>query len=254
MAVCFVLCLTSWGLASEPAVAKPDPDQVIKILKDGNARFVTGKSQGAHRDQARVALAAKENQGNYAYATVLSCSDSRVPPELLFDAGVMDIFVVRVAGNVARGDEVGCIEYGLAHVNTPVLVVMGHTQCGAVNAVIDEVEGHGHQLERNIPPLVAPIVPAVKRAQTMNPDKHGKELSPLAARQNVWQSVGAVFLQSPAVRTLVKENKVKVVGAIYHMESGKVEFLPEDSVAKILAKTEASPSKATNAMYEKPAH
>lgn len=76
----------------------------------------------------------------------------------------MDIFVVRVAGNVAKGDEIGSIGYGLAHVHTPVLVVLGHTSCGAVNAVIAEVEGRGHDLERNIPPLVAPIVPAVKRA------------------------------------------------------------------------------------------
>jgi carbonic anhydrase len=252
-AVSLVLTLTlSWALAvsASETVAKASPEQIIKMLQEGNGRYVAGNMQAPHRDPARVALAATENQGNYAYATVLSCSDSRVPVEILFDAGIMDIFVVRVAGNVAKTDEIGCIEYGLAHVNTPLLVVMGHTQCGAVNAVIDEVEGHGHALERNIPPLVAPIVPAVKRAQAANPDKKGKDLAPAAVRQNVWQSVGAVFTQSPAVRNMVKENKVKVVGAIYHMETGKVEFLPEEPVAKILAKVEASPNKPVNAMYE----
>jgi carbonic anhydrase len=243
----------AWAAWASETAAKASPEQVIKMLQEGNARYAAGQMQGPHRDPARVALAAVENQGKYAYATVLSCSDSRVPVEILFDAGIMDIFVVRVAGNVAKGDEIGCIEYGLAHVNTPLLVVMGHTQCGAVNAVIDEVEGHGHALERNIPPLVAPIVPAVKRAQAANPGKKGKDLGPAAVRQNVWQSIGAVFTQSPAVRNLVKENKVKVVGAVYHMENGQVEFMPDEPVAKILAKVEASPKKPVNPMYEKAA-
>lgn len=246
--VSLALCLPAW--AGETA-AKPSPDQIMQMLKDGNARYAAGKAQGPHRDPARVALAASENQGKHAYATVLSCSDSRVPVEILFDAGVMDIFVVRVAGNVAKGDEIGSMEYGAAHVNTPLVVVLGHTQCGAVNAVIDEVEGHGHELERNIPPLVAPIVPAVKRAQAANPDKKGKELGPLAVRQNVWQSIGALFTQSPAMRKMVKENKVKVVGAVYHMETGKVEFMGDQAVDKILARVEATPNIPTNIMYEK---
>lgn len=251
LSVCLALALPA--LADQAPAAKPSPDQALKMLAEGNARFVAGKAQGPHRDLARVDLAAKENQGNHAYATVLSCSDSRVPVEVLFDAGIMDIFVVRVAGNVAKTDEIGSIEYGLAHVNTPVLVVMGHTQCGAVSAVIDELEGHGHALERNIPPLVEPIIPAVKRAQSKHPDKHGKELSPLAVQENVWQQISRLFAASPAVRGLVKDGKAKVVGAIYHMETGKVEFLPEAHVAKILERVEASPKKAVNPMYEKSA-
>ncbi len=246
-----VMIQTAVALANE-ATPKPSPDQVIRLLKEGNARFVAGKAVNPHRDAARVALAAKEDQGKHAYATVLSCSDSRVPVEVLFDAGVMDIFVVRVAGNVVRTDEAGSIEYGMAHVNTPVLVVMGHTQCGAVNAVIAEMEGKGHELERNIPPLVAPIVPAVKRARAAHPDAQGKDLGPLAVRENVWQAVGSLFMVSPAVRNLVKRNKATVVGAVYEMESGKVRFLPEDRVGKILAKVEQSPKKAVNALFEKP--
>lgn len=95
-------------------------------------------------------------------------------------------------------------------------------------------------------------MPAVKRAQAAHPDKKGKDLSPFAVRQNVWQAIGAVFTQSAAVRNMVKENKVKVVGAVYHMETGKVEFMADEPVAKILAKVEASPNKAVNPMYEKP--
>lgn len=115
---------------------------------------------------------------------MITCSDSRVPVELVFDAGVMDIFVVRVAGNVCDTDEVGSIEYGLAHVNTPVLVVLGHTQCGAVTAVTHAVQGKGHALELNIPPLVDNIEPAVKRAMVTN-ILHEVEADPKRAKDAV---------------------------------------------------------------------
>lgn len=253
LALLVCLGLSIPALASDAPAGKPSPDQVLQMLKDGNARYAAGKSTGEHRDPARMKLSAESDQGKYAYCTILSCSDSRVPAELIFDAGVMDIFVVRVAGNVAKTDEIGTIEYGLAHVHTPVLVVMGHTGCGAVNAVIAEVEGHGHDLERNIPPLVAPIVPAVKRAQSKHPEKKGKELAPLAIEENVWQAISNLFMHSPATRNLVKGNKVKVVGAMYDLGSGKVTFLPEAKVGQILTRVEASPKKATNVMFEKPA-
>lgn len=138
-----------WAAESGPAPAKPVPSEVIKVLQKGNARFVAGKPKGPNRDKERVALAATSDQGDFALATVLSCSDSRVPVEVLFDAGIMDLFVVRVAGNVADTDEVGTIEYGLAHVRTPVLVVLGHSGCGAVKAVNSAAHGEGHALEKN---------------------------------------------------------------------------------------------------------
>ncbi len=248
-----VLGLAVAGLAAEQPAAKLSPDQIIQMLKEGNARYASGKSQAIHREPERMALAGDANQGDHAFCTVLSCSDSRVPPELIFDVGVMNVFVVRVAGNVAKTDEIGSIEYGLAHVHTPLMVVMGHTGCGAVGAVIDEVEGNGHALERNIPPLVAPIVPAVKRAQALHPGKKGKDLVPAATEENIWQAVGGLFLHSPATRELVKSGKVKVVGAIYHVGTGKVDFLPEARVAQALKEAEASPNRAIEAMYQKPA-
>nr|WP_320009439.1 carbonic anhydrase [uncultured Desulfobulbus sp.] len=106
-----------------------------------------GKATSPHTDAARLKLAGQEDQGDHAYATVITCSDSRVPVEILFDAGVMDIFVIRLVGNVLDVDEVGSVEYGLAHVHTPVFVVLGHTQCGAVTAVTNAVQGHGHPLD-----------------------------------------------------------------------------------------------------------
>jgi carbonic anhydrase len=116
---------------------------------------------------------------------VITCSDSRVPVEHIFDTGIMDIFVIRVAGNVCDVDERGSIEYGLAHVHTPVLVVLGHTQCGAVTAVTHAIHGTGHALECNIPPLVDNIEPAVRRAMANHPDVHGDEIIPYAIEENI---------------------------------------------------------------------
>ena len=228
---------------------KPGPDEALVMLKDGNKRFFGGKALHSHADAARLAQAGGENQGDHAYATVITCSDSRVPVEIIFDAGVMDIFVIRVAGNVCDVDEAGSIEYGLAHVNTPVLVVLGHTQCGAVTAVTENIQGRGHPLERNIPPLIDNIEPAVRRAMSKHPEVKGDTIIPYAIAENVWQSIEDLFMKSPATRELVKSGTVKVVGAIYDVSTGMITWLPSEDVDSILAKVEASPTKA-----EKPLH
>ncbi len=230
--------------------AKPGPAEALNLLKEGNARFVSGAAMHPRSDATRLAQAGRENQGDHAYATVISCSDSRVPVERLFDAGIMDLFVIRVAGNVADTDEIGSIEYGLAHVNTPVLVVLGHTQCGAVTAVTHALNGKGHALERNIPPLVDNIQPAVLRATKMYPDLEGEAIIPQAIVENVWQSVEDLFLNSPATRQLVHSGKTLVVGAIYDVANGRIEWLPENKPLEILAKVEANPLRAMQAMAE----
>lgn len=236
------------ALASGNKAAKPSPDAAIAMLKDGNERFVTGKATHPHSDVARLTLAGKENQGDHAYATVITCSDSRVPVEILFDAGVMDIFVIRVAGNVLDVDEIGSVEYGLAHVNTPVFVVLGHTQCGAVTAVTNAVQGHGHPLERNIPPLVDNIIPAVKKAIADNPKAHGADVVPFAIEQNIWQGIEDLFMESPVARDLVNQGKVKVFGALYDVSNGKIKWLSEAKTTEILKKVEANPKRSMEAM------
>lgn len=224
---------------------KPGTGESLQMLKEGNRRFCTGQVTHPHTDAARLALAVKENQGDHAYATVLTCSDSRVPVELIFDAGVMDIFVIRVAGNVCNTDEIGSIEYGLAHVHTPVLVVLGHTQCGAVTAVTHALQGRGHKLEGNFSPLVAPIIPAVKRTMEAHGDIHDDALIPYAIEENVWQGIEDLLMKSPAVRELIKGGKAIVVGAIYDVGTGVVDWLPTEKVGDILKKVEASPDKET---------
>jgi len=246
---CCILALTVLpAVASGKKAAKPSPDECMHMLKDGNKRFVEGKAKHPHADASRLTQAGSENQGDHAYATVITCSDSRVPVEIVFDAGVMDIFVIRVAGNVCDVDERGSIEYGLAHVNTPVLVVLGHTQCGAVTAVTHAVQGTGHPLERNIPPLVDNIEPAVRRAMAQHPDILGDKIIPHAIVENVWQGIEELFMESPATRDIVKSGKAKVVGAIYDVGTGKVNWLPESKVQEILMKVEANPKRAMNAM------
>jgi methyl-accepting chemotaxis protein/carbonic anhydrase len=230
------------------AAPKPSPDATIAMLKDGNARFVAGQSEHPNSNAARLGQAGTENQGDHAYATVITCSDSRVPVERVFDAGVMDIFVIRVAGNVCDTDEVGSIEYGLAHVKTPVLVVLGHKQCGAVTAVTHAVYGTGHALERNIPPLVDNIEPAVRRAMRKHSNIKGDDIIPYGIEENVWQGIEDLFMTSPSTRNLVNSGKVKVVGAIYDVGTGVVEWLPEQKTYAILSKVESNPSRALNAM------
>lgn len=251
LSVCVLALSTMPTYSSEKGSAKkPAPEDCLKMLKEGNARFGSGKPLHPHSDTARVKQAGSENQKDHAYATILSCSDSRVPVELIFDAGVMDLFVVRVAGNVANVDETGSIEYGLAHVNTPILVVLGHTQCGAVTAVAEAAQGKGHALERNIPPLVAPIKPAVTRAMTLHPEAKGEAIIPYCVEENVWQAIEDMFMKSPAVRNLVAAKRALVIGAIYDVGTGRVSWLPEPKVGEILSKVSKSPERALNPMAD----
>lgn len=246
---CCILAFWAFqAAASGTTVQKPSPDEAIMMLKEGNQRFVSGKATHLHTDSARLIQAGKESQGDHAYATIISCSDSRVPVERIFDAGIMDIFVIRVAGNVVDVDEAGSIEYGLAHVNTPVLVVLGHTQCGAVTAVTNAVQGHGHPLEINIPPLVDNIQPAVERALAAHPGAETEEIIARGIEENIWQGIEDLFMRSPASREIVKSGKAKIIGAIYDVGTGAVDWLPEEKVGEILTRVEQNPHREMKAM------
>ncbi|NDY72975.1 carbonic anhydrase [Desulfobacter hydrogenophilus] len=238
------------GCSGEQKKPKPSPDESLQMLKDGNERFLNGKSEQPHLDKNRMMKAGLEDQGDHAYATVLANSDSRVPVEAIFDAGIMDIFVIRVAGNVCDNNEVGSIEYGLAHVRTPVVVVLGNTQCGAVTAVTRAINGNGHAMERNIPTLFDNIGPAVRKTMEKYPQAKGDEIIPLAIEENVWTSIRDLFMKSPATRGLVKSGKAKVVGAIYDVSDGRVYWLEDGTVDSILQEVEADPNRAMEAMAD----
>lgn len=196
------------------APVAPSPAAVLDQLKAGNARFVAGKP--AHPDGS-VARRRDLSKGQNPKAIVLGCSDSRVPPELIFDEGLGDLFVVRVAGNVADPVNLGSVEYAAEHLGTPVVVVLGHHSCGAVKATAES----GGKAEGNIGAIVAEIAPAVERARAA-PGKEG--LLDDAAHANARRTAAALTERSPVLKHLVEEGKLKVAVAVYDLASGKVEF------------------------------
>lgn len=210
------------ALAAPAPAAGPgpgiSPDAALKMLEEGNARFVSGKPEHPHQNKARRVETA--TQGQTPFATILACSDSRSPVELIFDQGLGDLFVVRVAGNVAGVDETASIEYAAEHLHTPLLVVMGHTKCGAVTAVVEKAPLKGSLLS-----LAAKIKPAVFRTQAAHRDLKGDALIALAIKANVQQAMTDLLRRSRIVKNLVKSGNLQVVGAIYDLESGKVEWL-----------------------------
>ncbi len=201
--------------------------QALQKLKDGNERFVTQSREYKNLDKAR--LTSTSENGQYPFATIIGCSDSRVPIEHIFDVGVGDVFVIRVAGNVCDIDESGSIEYGVDHLKTPLLVVLGHTGCGAVTAVARGDEVHG-----NIPVLVDNIIPAVDKAKAKYGDHFSDELLSAAIKLNVWQSIEDLLKNSPITAELVKEGSLEIVGAVYNLSTGKVEWLGEHPQQKSL--------------------
>jgi len=197
----------------KPAVARTG-DEALRLLKDGNARFVENKPAVKEIGETiREGLAA----GQKPLAIVLSCSDSRVPPEMVFDQGLGDLFIIRVAGNVVDPVALGSIEYAAEHLHTPLLVVMGHSKCGAVTAAVE-----GGELLPNIAAIAEKISPAVRVARAGQSGE--EELIEAAVTENVKKAIKDIEKNSPALTGLVESGKLKIVGAKYELKTGEVEF------------------------------
>lgn len=211
-----VLSLASPASAEDgSAAAKASLERLI----DGNQRFV-GAQMAACKASAptiREMLA----KGQKPFAIVLSCSDSRVPPELVFDQGLGEIFVIRVAGNVPDPIVLGSIEYAAEHLGSPLVVVLGHERCGAVTAAVDAPAAP----EGNIGAIIKAIAPAVKQAKKDLPKAEKAELVQAAVTDNVASVVTALPAQSKVLANMVKEGKLSIVGATYDLDDGKVTFL-----------------------------
>lgn len=206
--------VASAAFASATATKSPTADAVLAELKAGNARHV--KAKYAHPDET---MARRESltKGQSPKAVILSCADSRVPPEIVFDEGLGDLFVVRVAGNVAPDAEIASIEYAAEHLHTPLVVVMGHQSCGAVGAAIQGGEAPGH-----LPELIKAIEPAVAEAK-----KQPGNLSDNAIRINVERVVDQLRHSKPVLAEAVEAKKLRIVGAVYSLATGSVMWLPE---------------------------
>jgi carbonic anhydrase len=191
------------------------PDEALWRLKQGNERYLNGVMKRHDFAAERKVLAGGQNP----YAGILSCSDSRVAPEYAFDTGRGDLFVVRVAGNFAEGDAIASFEYAVKFLGTPLLVVLGHDKCGAVDATIKVVRDDA-ELPGHLPHLVDHIKPAVKAAL-----KEPGDLLANAIRENVLLNVECLKKSTPIIRQLVDENKVRVVGGIYKLDDGRIDWI-----------------------------
>lgn len=195
---------------------KLTPDQVIQSLKDGNKRFCSGTlTMRDHSKQIRDGAS-----GQYPKAVVLSCIDSRVPIEDVFDKGIGDMFVARIAGNIINEDILGSMEFGCKVSGAKLILVMGHEYCGAIKGSIDKVE------LGNLTPLLKKIYPAVECCSHYTGEKTSKnpEFVDLVIRENVKLTVENIRKQSAILNEMEKNGEIKIIGAYYDMDNGSVVF------------------------------
>jgi len=196
--------------------------QALASLRDGNSRFASGQSNplAGLNNARRAELAAAQEP----FAIVLGCSDSRVPAELVFDQGLGDLFVIRVAGNIVAPSQVGSVEFAASRFGTRLVVVMGHTQCGAIIAALDELQGHPSSESENLRSIVDRVRPSVQTVLELGQARDEEALLHQAVRANVRSSVDHLRHGSPLLERLIQTRGLAVVGAEYSIESGIVDF------------------------------
>jgi carbonic anhydrase len=209
---------------SKETQASTTPQRALEFLKEGNARFVNNLK--ANRDLLRQANETRD--GQWPFATILSCIDSRTSAELIFDQGLGDIFSIRIAGNIINTDILGSMEFACNVAGSKLLVVLGHSSCGAIKGACDHVE------MGNLTELLAKLQPAVYQERTvLDPNERNAKNKPFVenvARINVLRSVRAVVERSFILEQLVEAGKVAVVGGMHNLDTGVVEFYDDASV------------------------
>ena len=212
-------------LTAEPLVEKVltaeeqaalTPEQVITLFKEGNERFVNNDlTMRDHSAQVR-----KSTNAQYPKAIVLSCVDSRVPVEDVFDRGIGDIFVARVAGNFVNEDILGSMEFACKVSGSKLILVLGHEHCGAVKAAVDDVK------LGNITPMLEKIMPAVEKVEYSGlRSSENAEFVHMVCESNVWNTIDQIRERSPILNEMEENGEIRIVGAIYDMDNGKVQFL-----------------------------
>src|SRR3954452_4045440 len=212
--------LLAIALLAAPGVQEsaPSADSVLRELTAGNAHHVAKQYQHPHETAARQR---ELTTGQQPHAAILTCADSRVPPEIVFDQGLGDLFDVRGAGNVAGDAELASLEYAAEHLHTPLVVVMGHQRCGAVSAAVEGGEAPGH-----LPSLINAILPAVTAAKGLSGD-----LVENAVRINVENVVRQLRACKPVLEEQVAAGHLRIVGAVYSLDTGKVTWLPPQKIS-----------------------
>lgn len=211
--------------ATPPASHEPEkterPDRTghaQRLLAEGNERFVSGKSIHPNTDVFRVADTGEH--GQHPFAVVVGCADSRAAVERIFDRGMGDLFVVRTAGNVVDASQTGSVEYACEHLGSQLVVAMGHTKCGAVTAAVKGVDGG-----KNINAFLDNITPCVKSVKASHPELAGDELVDAVVRENAFETIEDMLKGSTMLRGMVQSGQVKMVAAVYDVQTGKVEWL-----------------------------
>jgi carbonic anhydrase len=209
--------MSAAGEATYPCTA----DEALAALVEGNERFVRGEARFPTVQKEILAELAK---AQHPYATILGCSDSRVPPELVFDAGFGELFIVRVAGNVVSPEVMGTLQYAGVHLRTPLFVVLGHEGCGAVKAAL-AVKHEGARERSRIALLLKNILPGL---QEVDARLAPEDLLDAAVEANVRWSMHQL-LETPGAKARIAEGVMKMVGAVYELHTGRVRFLPGSS-------------------------
>jgi len=192
--------------------------EALERLRQGNRRFV------AHQTTTPQFPEAGLTEGQEPFAIILGCSDSRVPAELVFDQGFGDLFVIRVAGNIVAPSLIGSVEFAASRFGTRLVVVMGHTQCGAVLATLEELEGHPRPESRNLRAIIDRVRPSLEVLLARGPVRNAEDLLHQAVRANVRASADHLRHGSEMLERLGQEDGLRVVAAEYSLETGVVDF------------------------------
>jgi len=199
--------------------------EALNRLRDGNRRFATESFNARSVSVTRMRTAA----GQQPFAIVLGCSDSRVPAEIVFDQGLGDLFVIRVAGNIVAPSQIGSIEYAATSFDTRLVVVLGHSQCGAVLAAVDELRAPAETRSRNLKSIVDFVRPSVERCLVDGMNDDHDALVERAVRANIRSSVEHLRHGSEILEELIDNQGLRIVGAEYSLQTGLVEFLDDDN-------------------------
>ena len=194
----------------------------LKRLREGNIRFVSANHNKGTPGNSPNQFSALDRQE--PFAIILGCSDSRVPSEIVFDQGLGDLFVIRVAGNIVAPSQIGSVEFAAEQFGTRLVVVLGHTMCGAIQATLEELQNPTEPRSKNLHAIVNRISPSLESLLTTDRQEDPETLLNLAMRKNVQNSVHQLQHQSPILKKQIDEGALTVVGAEYCMESGIVNF------------------------------
>jgi len=204
--------------------------EALERLRAGNARFVAETRHGlAHVGESRRAELA---EGQNPFAIIHGCSDSRVPAELIFDQGLGDLFVIRVAGNIVAASQVGSIEFAAEKFETRLVVVIGHTQCGAIGATLQELQEESATGSPNLQFIVDKVRPSVEPLLATDLKNDPAALYREAVRANIRQSVDQLRHGSELLENLIRNNGLAIVGAEYSLETGEVEFFDDEGLSR----------------------